>query len=699
MQVRFNDERLYNIHIWIKRCLKRIPVPIVPIASIAPIHAAICVALLITRKERKRKSLKYINRFSSNIDFLFVTFTVRHSLWYSFPYREYLIYSWKTMAFTGDLEYLHIVDIIQLLHTTRKSGTFSVKGPKGESRIIFSNGYIVGANHLNNSIRIGTILVKTNIITPDDLKAAFEVQKKAGMNRKPLLATLIEMGTINHEKAAGGLKKLIEITLVEMMGWTQGTFTIDTDAIEVSPNCRYIPDKMEQEVSLDAQMVLMDTLRVFDERERDRNSGKQVPSYEELYMDVIPPENTVKTRGKGSLTADDLGLADLDHLEKKIPKSFSLEELFDPVEIHRQNLRETLDGFSDEEQEAFVSFLKKVTSDAHARKRKTIPEDNAKALLLFSRDKFIKHSVMTICKYDGILVFATEDEEELDSIITQCLAKRISPIMVFDSPEISERGFSKEQIVTLRQKIKERYPMVSTIQLTSPLDFTFPLQSYLDGVRAVFPRPAREHGKETFIENMIMFLETFTSYFNDVFLEEKELPATDARMRNLRDRVAAFRDLNEPPEISFALLQSVAGIFERSITFVVRPTELIGEKALGVNGDRTTGPTSAGKMKILLADHSVFRDVIETGKTFYGESEDTVLREEVFEKIGEPLSSVILLLPLKSHGKIMALTYGDFATKESSPVPIEMLEILAHQAGLVLENVLYRKHMKKVSQK
>jgi len=63
------------------------------------------------------------------------------------------------MAFTGDLEHLHIVDIIQLLHTTRKSGTFSVTGRRGESRIIFSNGYIVGASHLNNKVRIGTVLV------------------------------------------------------------------------------------------------------------------------------------------------------------------------------------------------------------------------------------------------------------------------------------------------------------------------------------------------------------------------------------------------------------------------------------------------------------------------------------------------------------------------------------------------------------
>ena len=83
------------------------------------------------------------------------------------------------MAFTGELEQLHIVDIIQLLNTTRKSGALFVKGSNGESRIIFSNGYIVGANHLNR-VRIGTVLVKLNAITIEDLKQALEVQKRQG---------------------------------------------------------------------------------------------------------------------------------------------------------------------------------------------------------------------------------------------------------------------------------------------------------------------------------------------------------------------------------------------------------------------------------------------------------------------------------------------------------------------------------------
>ncbi len=78
---------------------------------------------------------------------------------------------------------------------------------------------------------------------------------------------------------------------------------------------------------------------------------------------------------------------------------------------------------------------------------------------------------------------------------------------------------------------------------------------------------------------------------------------------------------------------------------------------------------------------------------------DEVLRKHLFEGIGEPLSRTIILLPMKSRGKTVTLTYGDFGGKEASPVQSDVLEILAQSAGLVLENTLYRKQLNKASQK
>jgi hypothetical protein len=306
---------------------------------------------------------------------------------------------------------------------------------------------------------------------------------------------------------------------------------------------------------------------------------------------------------------------------------------------------------------------------------------------------------MTICKNEGILVFATEEKEELDRIIIQCLGKEIPFILVFDSPEKSGGGLSEEIIVSMRRHVRAHYPAIQNIQLASPLDYTFTLQSFDDGMKAVLPKPLREVRKEMFIEDTIKFLETFKLYINKALQKQDGISGMDSGIKKFRDRFLALRDLNEPPDISFALLQAVAEMFVRSITFIVRASELISEKTIGVYTDETAEQATAPKLKVPLTNGSVFHDVIEQGQIFFGDSEDAVLKKSLFDKIGQPLRPTVLLLPVKIQGKIMALTYADFGMEEPFPVQTDVLEMLACQAGLVLENALYRKHIKKVSQK
>jgi hypothetical protein len=598
------------------------------------------------------------------------------------------------MAFTGDLEHLPIVDIIQLVHTTRKSGIFSVKGDKGESTIVFSSGYIVGANHINDSIRIGTVLVKMGAITIDDLKQAMGATKDAAENRIPLMVALMQMGKLKREDAQKGLKKLVAMTIVELMSWTKGTFTFDTETIVFSSEGGASSDDQEQDVSVDAQMVLMDALRIFDERERDRASGKEVPSFEALYADVLPGERAGGTKGEGStITADVLGLADIDRLEKKIPRPVSEMEIFDPVEIHRQKIKELLAGFSSGEQEAFVSFLKRSVD------RKAGPDAAAqqagKAVVLFSGDKLIRHSVLTICKEDGVPVFATDDESDLERIVSQCLSAMRMPVVVFDSPAGSEGGFPEETIIALRNRVKGRYPAVPLLQLASPQESNFALQSYSGGAWAVLPKPLKEVRRETYVQETMQFLTAFKSYIKGF---QYRPDTTDRYVKELKKDIKALREIATPSDAALVMLASVAEMFERAVTFLVRPTELIGERAVGVSAEKSMGPTAADRLKIPLSKPSVFREVLEKGLAFYGESGDETLKG-LFQDIGKPLSQAVVLLPLISDRKVVAIVYGDFGKKEAPPVQLDILEILAHQVGISLEYALFRRQMTKASQK
>jgi len=477
------------------------------------------------------------------------------------------------------------------------------------------------------------------------------------------------------------------MTIVELMSWTKGTFTFDTDTPVVS-------SEGDQDLEVDAQMVLMDALRIIDERERDRRDGKEVPSLVALYADVLPGESTVETTGeRWTVTADDLGLADLDRLEKKIPRPVSEMELFNPAAIHRQKIKELLPGFSFEEQEAFVSYLRKSAD------RKAAPDAAAmqasKAVVIFSGDTLIIHSVMSVCNDEGVLVFATDDEKELDRMVSQCLLSARMPVVVFDNPVKSEGGFSRENIVGLRNQVSGKYPAVPVIQVASPQDADFILQSYHDGVTAVFPKPSKEDRRETYIQDTIKFLDAFKSYIRGF---QCRLDDADSDLKKLKDGITALHKITLPADAALVVLTAVSGMFERAVTLVVRASELIGERAIGISSKKSMGPAPADRLKIQLSKPSVFRDVIEKGRVYYGESGDETLRT-FFTEIGKPLSPAIVLLPLISEQRVVAVIYGDFGQKEASPVRLDMLEILSLQAGIVLEYALFRRQAAKAAQK
>jgi hypothetical protein len=155
------------------------------------------------------------------------------------------------------------------------------------------------------------------------------------------------------------------------------------------------------------------------------------------------------------------------------------------------------------------------------------------------------------------------------------------------------------------------------------------------------------------------------------------------------------KTLSTPPEIALVMLNFAAAQFERAITFVVGKSELIAEKSIGVTGSRSDGPSSPLMFKIALDKQSLFKEVVENGRLYYGQRDDNVLTTLLYKEIGQPRNPKALIVPLTSRGKVIAVTYADFGSKPVSPTQTELLEALAQHAGSILDNAIYKKHIEK----
>ena len=582
------------------------------------------------------------------------------------------------MSFNGELEHFPLVDVVQLLHSTRKTGTLTLKGAKGESQLVFNDGFFVGANHLNNSVRIGQVLLEMGAVTQENLDNALQEQKRAGNERKPLVATLIDQGVINKDDAFKGLETLIEMTIVEVLTWKSGSFNLDVTQLELSDEYRYFPEKLHQEILLNAQGILMDALRIYDEKMRD---GTLSELFFTTRDDEDQGENGSQADGRQDITADLLGLDELDTISRKIPDVFIGLKDHDPAGEHRQIISRMLPEADAAQSEKLALFLAGLTRSTAA--------NSSLAVILLTRDELLGHCISSVCRHEGIFAFATDEESSLQIIIEQSLGRDLHPLLLIDSIHAD----SGESVLTIVTQKVALYPQISVmVAACCPLFHSISMQALAAGARAVMPRPCRQCHNDSYIPQSIDFLSSLGQFLTRISPQ----PSPEAE-RQFVSSLKQLKTLTEPPEVALLLLSFTATQFERAITFVIAKSELIAEKSIGVTSGRNEAPSAPLKFRIPLSEKSLLGEIATSGSVYYGQKTDPALTSTLYTHIEPPRSSKILILPLISRGKVIAMIYADFGSRPVTPPPLTLLEALTQCAGSHLDNALYRKSLEKTS--
>ena len=401
------------------------------------------------------------------------------------------------MAFTGDLEHLPIVDVIQLMNSTRKSGVLTVKGRKGESQLVFKDGFIVSASHLNNSVRIGQVYVDKKMISPAQLEQGMQKQQLDGDERRPLAITLIEMGILSEDDAYQGLQHLIEMTVVEILTWKRGKFTLDhlTDIIDCG--FKYYPERMNHEVNVNTQGILMDALRIFDEKVRDglvedepEEPALAAPSAEEL------------------ISADDLGLSEIDYLSDPLPQPFSGAAPFDPASFQKEKLQTLAPYLAPAALEKIADCLAKHTLPPEAAPS---GEPALQQLVLAGFDNLFVYALEVVAKAGGVCLTAVGSGEEVESAIESAMLSGCGVRLIVDDPAGND-AVQKENMMAARNRLCSRFPALACIQLASAEAPAFSLDAYRCGVRAVLPRPSLEARPSSFADEFIALVEFLPSF-------------------------------------------------------------------------------------------------------------------------------------------------------------------------------------------
>jgi CheY-like chemotaxis protein len=178
---------------------------------------------------------------------------------------------------------------------------------------------------------------------------------------------------------------------------------------------------------------------------------------------------------------------------------------------------------------------------------------------------------------------------------------------------------------------------------------------------------------------------------------EPSLPhAAEAQLSHefleLQGRLRELRQRGEAGDIAGLVMKVAREFFERAVLFLVKDDEARGLAGFGSAPKDESLNLLARRIVISLQEASAFGEVAASRKPFRGiPPEDDKAVQHLLGKIGRFKSGAISLLPLLTHRETIAVLFGD-NPESGGPLPrLEPLEVFINQAGIALENAFLQK--------
>lgn len=159
-------------------------------------------------------------------------------------------------------------------------------------------------------------------------------------------------------------------------------------------------------------------------------------------------------------------------------------------------------------------------------------------------------------------------------------------------------------------------------------------------------------------------------------------------LSSLKAMVTELRFPSATSEITLLILRYASDVISRGILFMVKKNEIVGLGQFGIETKGESPDQKVRNIRIPLNEPSVFTMVLETHQTYKGALEENKWNDYLINEIGGAAPLEVLVIPLISESKVIALLYSDNLPEMKPIDDIEGLEIFINQAGLAMEKAL-----------
>jgi CheY-like chemotaxis protein len=161
----------------------------------------------------------------------------------------------------------------------------------------------------------------------------------------------------------------------------------------------------------------------------------------------------------------------------------------------------------------------------------------------------------------------------------------------------------------------------------------------------------------------------------------------------LQRRLLDLREPADANQIAILVMKVAREFFERAILFLVKNDEARGLGGFGAAPKGENINLLVREVLIPLNEPSFFQDAIQAGAPFLAPLPKGRWSAYLMGKIGRFQSGTVALLPLITHRETIALLFGDNPETGREFGRLEALEVFINQAGVALENAFLQRKL------
>ena len=566
------------------------------------------------------------------------------------------------MSLKGNLEDLPLLDIIQIVSFSKKTGYLSIEMEGGEAGIVFAEGLVVCA-----------FTPASPSIDPrlPDLPA----EKQEQILRSRIVFALEQLARLREGGFAFELSKEVPRAL--------GTrdITLETLVGGINP-----------------QNLLLDLATGMD--------AGQAESAAAVEASFAAPEEGVVTEAAGEEKTV-LSEALLSDMESPGPPSVSPEPSPPPtVPTPSEPLPDAPSGSSEGP----------VPSEPEADEPSQPSEEPARALLLVDDEPDVRQILASHFALAGYQIEEAGDPGAAAKLAGRLRSEETPFVLVTDLGMPASGGASFQggfEVVKRIWKMNLRPPV---LMMTESLSQSLRLRARQMGIQAFVFKPTLSRlNPRQFEADLSAFAEKLAADVLPKLAEVASLRPTPKTKKSrsvkadpstgpssgevaqpfefLRRRLEELRQPGDANQIAALVMKAAREFFERSMLFVVKNDQVRGLGGFGLAPREETLNLLARQISIPLTEPSIFREAAERRRTFAGPLPSDRWSGHLMGRIGRFQSTEIALLPLQAHQETIALLFGDNPETGRSVAGLDALEVFVHQAGIALENVFLQRRL------